>query len=106
GQALEGPREALRMEVGFAMDRGDGVFARLEPQDGEDSRALARDGSQFEVRVRHDVADDLGSPAHPFLPEKISRTLVRSKEQRRDPIDLEAIVLLRHGGVAAFKPPP
>ena len=64
-----------------------------------DRRALDRDRQEEPRRVGHDVADDLAPAGNALRGELFRRPLVRTEEERRDPVDLDPVALLGHGEV-------
>src|SRR5579875_3227984 len=66
GQPVDDAAQALRPDVGLAVDRGHDVPARLDALVAEDPRAPAGDRRELEARVGHHVADDLDPAADAF----------------------------------------
>ncbi len=97
-------RQPLGLHVRLAVDRRDDVAARLEPEALERARAPARDRGEPLGGVVHDVAHDLRAAPDLLAGQDVARALVRAQQQRRDPVGLDAVVLLRHRPVAAAQP--
>ncbi len=54
--------------------------------------------------VGHHVADHRRVAGHAFGRQRLARSVVGTQEERRDPVDLDSISLLRHRKVAAAEP--
>ena len=101
GQAVEDAREAPGLDVRLAVDRGEYVAAGVHAEVGERRRPLARSRRQLEARVVHHVSDDLDPAGDAFAAKRLGAALVRAEEEIGQAVDLDAVVLLRHGEVAA-----
>ena len=81
-QAVDDAREPLRPHVGLAVDRRHRIAARLEIQCRQDRRAFPRDRREAEIRVGHDVADDLDPAVHALAPQHLGGAGVRTEKER------------------------
>ena len=98
-QAVDDLAEPRLLDVRLAVDRGDDVRARLV----RDRERGARDGTEEPARVGHHVAHDVEAAEHALVLQRPLRAVVGAEEEPRDPVDLDARVLLGHGEVAAAK---
>ena len=87
------------------MDRRDDVAPGSTPKRAETPERSRAIGAEPEARVGHHVADDLDAPGDALGDASVSaRALVRAEQERREPVDLDPVALLRHREVAAAQP--
>ena len=100
-QPFQNPRESSRLDVCLAVHRRNDVAAPFEPKIVQHLRMLSGDRNEADVHVSHDVANNLDAAGDALGRERLTRALVRREQERRGPVDLDPVVLLRHRQVAA-----
>ena len=100
-EAFEDSPETLGHGICLAMHGRDDVPARLEPERVQHVRPARRDGRELARCIEHHVADDLAPAGDALVGKRLRRELVRCEQDRRQPVDLDAVPLLGHLEVAA-----
>ncbi len=89
------------MDVRLAVDGGEDVGDRLDPEALERGRPLACDRREAPRDVGHHVPDDLHPARNALCGERPRRARIRAEQQRRDAVDDDSVPLLGHVDVAA-----
>ena len=83
-------------DVRLPVERQQEVVARLDSRRDERARPLACERRQADVRVEHHVTDQVHALADRLVREVSHGDLGRAEAERREPVDEEAVELLRH----------
>ena len=103
-EPLDDPGQPLWPDVRLPVDGDEDVAAGLDAEPGEHVRAFACDRPEQPVRIGHHVADHERPPGDALALELQRRALVGAEEERRAPVDLDAVALLGHRHVEAPQP--